>query len=224
MFEVYPEVTMGDLGTVTIERPQAEVEDVRRRPHDRRPAAPARAPGTRSSASPRKRRSRRSSTSPARSTASSSPAARRATSRSAGRGPHAAAVRGGARRRVARASRRPSRSTFPDDYHGKEVAGKTASFALTVEARVESPDLPPLDDGVRAGFGVASGLDRRPPRRDPPEPRARARAQGRVAWSRNRRSPRCARSATFTPPQSLVADGGEGDGRADGGEPARRRA
>jgi len=45
---------------------------------------------------------------------------------------------------------------FPDDYHGKEVAGKRASFALTAK-RVSAPTLPALDDAFAKGFGVASG-------------------------------------------------------------------
>jgi len=46
--------------------------------------------------------------------------------------------------------------TFPVDYHGKEVAGKTAQFSLTVKS-VEAGHLPDVDaDFVRA-FGVASG-------------------------------------------------------------------
>jgi trigger factor len=46
--------------------------------------------------------------------------------------------------------------TFPADYHGKEVAGKTAQFALTVK-EVSTPQLPPLDDAFATAFGIASG-------------------------------------------------------------------
>ena len=46
--------------------------------------------------------------------------------------------------------------TFPQDYHGKEVAGKTASFELTAK-KVSTPALPPLDEGFAKSFGVASG-------------------------------------------------------------------
>jgi trigger factor len=45
---------------------------------------------------------------------------------------------------------------FPADYHGKEVAGKTAQFTLTVNA-LEEPVLPPLDNAFASAFGVASG-------------------------------------------------------------------
>jgi trigger factor len=45
---------------------------------------------------------------------------------------------------------------FPDDYHGKEVAGKTAHFALTAKDLTE-PVLPELDDAFAHAFGVRSG-------------------------------------------------------------------
>jgi trigger factor len=46
--------------------------------------------------------------------------------------------------------------TFPADYHGREVAGKEAAFALTVH-RVEAPDVPALDADFAKAFGIASG-------------------------------------------------------------------
>jgi len=46
--------------------------------------------------------------------------------------------------------------TFPKDYHGKEVAGKTASFTLTAK-KVSTPTLPPLDEAFARSFGVESG-------------------------------------------------------------------
>lgn len=45
---------------------------------------------------------------------------------------------------------------FPDDYHSKAIAGKTAEFALTVK-KVEEPELPPLDDAFFAAYGVSEG-------------------------------------------------------------------
>jgi trigger factor len=45
---------------------------------------------------------------------------------------------------------------FPDDYHGKEVAGKQASFRLKV-AKVEEPKLPELDAEFAKTLGVADG-------------------------------------------------------------------
>jgi trigger factor len=46
--------------------------------------------------------------------------------------------------------------TFPADYHGKEVAGKTAQFALHALA-VEAPQVPALDAEFVKAFGIASG-------------------------------------------------------------------
>jgi len=45
---------------------------------------------------------------------------------------------------------------FPDDYAGKAVAGKTASFDLSVK-RVEAPRLPELDAEFAKRLGVADG-------------------------------------------------------------------
>ncbi len=46
--------------------------------------------------------------------------------------------------------------TFPADYHGKEVAGKAAQFALTVKS-VDEGKLPSVDSEFAKAFGVASG-------------------------------------------------------------------
>jgi trigger factor len=46
--------------------------------------------------------------------------------------------------------------TFPADYHGKEVAGRTAQFALTVK-QVAEPKVPALDEAFAKAFGIASG-------------------------------------------------------------------
>jgi trigger factor len=45
---------------------------------------------------------------------------------------------------------------FPDDYGGKEVAGKTASFTVTVK-KVEEPKLPEIDAEFAKSLGVADG-------------------------------------------------------------------
>ena len=45
---------------------------------------------------------------------------------------------------------------FPDDYHGKEVAGKTASFRLVLK-KTEQPELPALDADFAKALGVADG-------------------------------------------------------------------
>jgi trigger factor len=46
--------------------------------------------------------------------------------------------------------------TFPADYHGKEVAGKQAEFVLTVKG-VEAPHVPDVDAEFAKAFGIASG-------------------------------------------------------------------
>src|SRR5919206_488442 len=45
---------------------------------------------------------------------------------------------------------------FPDDYHGKEVAGKEASFEISMK-KIEQPELPPLDAEFAKQLGVADG-------------------------------------------------------------------
>jgi len=46
--------------------------------------------------------------------------------------------------------------TFPEDYHGKHVAGKTASFSVTVK-QVEVPHLPEVDAEFAKQLGIADG-------------------------------------------------------------------
>jgi trigger factor len=45
---------------------------------------------------------------------------------------------------------------FPEDYHGKDVAGKEAQFAITVK-KLEEPQLPELDADFAKALGVADG-------------------------------------------------------------------
>ena len=45
---------------------------------------------------------------------------------------------------------------FPEDYHGREVAGKTASFTLALK-QVEEPRVPELDAEFARRLGVADG-------------------------------------------------------------------
>src|SRR3954447_3566481 len=46
--------------------------------------------------------------------------------------------------------------TFPEDYHGKDVAGKTASFSVTVK-QVEVPHLPEVDAEFAKQLGIGDG-------------------------------------------------------------------
>jgi len=43
---------------------------------------------------------------------------------------------------------------FPEDYHGKDVAGKTADFMVTLK-KVEAANLPPVDDALAKSLGIA---------------------------------------------------------------------
>jgi trigger factor len=45
---------------------------------------------------------------------------------------------------------------FPEDYHGQDVAGKTAEFTLKA-TQVSKPELPELDEEFARGFGVEDG-------------------------------------------------------------------
>ena len=46
--------------------------------------------------------------------------------------------------------------SFPADYHGKDVAGKTADFTITVKT-VNWPHLPAMDDAFALSLGVTEG-------------------------------------------------------------------
>ena len=99
-FEIYPEVKVGDLAAATIERPKVAVDDADGRQDHRDPAQAAHALRRRCARGARRRppdgRLRRHA-----STASRSTAAAPRTSVRAGRGPHAARVRGRGARHVA---------------------------------------------------------------------------------------------------------------------------
>ncbi len=45
---------------------------------------------------------------------------------------------------------------FPEDYHGKDVAGKTADFMVTVQ-KIEAANLPEVDDEFAKSLGVDGG-------------------------------------------------------------------
>lgn len=45
---------------------------------------------------------------------------------------------------------------FPADYHGQDVAGKTADFLVTVK-KIEAANLPEVDDALAKSLGVAEG-------------------------------------------------------------------
>ncbi len=45
---------------------------------------------------------------------------------------------------------------FPEDYHGKDVAGKTADFLVTVK-NIEAANLPEVDEALVKSLGIADG-------------------------------------------------------------------
>lgn len=45
---------------------------------------------------------------------------------------------------------------FPEDYHGKDVAGKTADFLVTVK-KIEAAHLPEVNDELARSLGIADG-------------------------------------------------------------------
>ena len=150
IFEIYPEVKVGDLSDVTIERPQA-----RRRSRGHRADRSRCCAGSARATNPLRAAPR------PRAIASivdfTRQDGRRRVSRRAGerlrdrsrRGPDAAGVRSGRLRDERGRDARRSRSRFPADYHGKEVAGKEAEFTLTVK-RVERVSCPKSTPSSRA--------------------------------------------------------------------------
>jgi trigger factor len=153
-FEVYPEVKVGDLSAASIEQPKVEVDD----------AAVARTLEIL-----RKQRARFVAASrPARDgdrvtvdfagTTGGEPFAGGKAEGFAfvlGEGrmlpEFEAAVRG-----MAPGESKTFGVKFPDDYHGKEVAGKQAEFEITIR-NLEEPQLPALDADFAKALGVADG-------------------------------------------------------------------
>ena len=154
VFEVYPEITLGDLSAVTIDRPQVDVTDadvdrtidaLRRQHATWREATEGAADGDRVLVD---------FTGTIDGVEFPGGQARDFTI-TIGEGrmlpEFEAAVQG-----MKVGERKNFDMTFPQDYHGKEVAGKTATFDLTAK-KVSTPTLPPLDEAFAKSFGVASG-------------------------------------------------------------------
>ena len=153
-FEIYPEVKVGDLGGASIERPQVEVDDaavdktieILRKQRTRfEPAARAARDGDRLTVD-------------FRGTIDGQPfPGGEATDFvfALGEGrmlpEFEAAARG-----MSAGEEKSFDLTFPADYHGKEVAGKTATFAMTVK-KIDEPRLPELDAEFAKTLGVADG-------------------------------------------------------------------
>ena len=153
-FEIYPEVKVGDLADVTIERPQVEVDDaavdktieVLRKQRTRfEPVERAARDGDRLTVD---------FTGTIDGQVFPGGEAKDFTF-SLGEGrmlpEFDAAARG-----MAPGEQKSFALTFPADYHGKEVAGKNASFAMTLK-RIDEPRVPELDADFARALGVADG-------------------------------------------------------------------
>jgi trigger factor len=60
---------------------------------------------------------------------------------------------------------------FPEDYHGKDVAGKTADFLVTIK-KIEAAHLPEVNEALAKSLGIEDGIGRIPARRHQEKPRA----------------------------------------------------
>jgi trigger factor len=154
VFEVYPDIRLGDLSTVDIERPLADVdpEDVRRTIDVLRKQRT------------RYERAERAAATGDRAIVDFSGRIDRVEF-PGGQAKDFAIILGEARMlpefeaAIAGMSAGDKKSfglVFPADYHGKEVAGKAAEFTLTVKA-VEAPIVPAVDAEFAKTFGIASG-------------------------------------------------------------------
>jgi trigger factor len=153
VFEVYPEVKIGDLATAEVEKLTTEVT-TRHRPHAGHPAqaaphlrpAPAgrRRPGRRPRDRGLRRQDRRR-TLPGRQG--------RSFQFLVGEGQMLKefedAVRG-----MKSGESKTFPLAFPADYHGKDVAGKTADFLVTVK-KIEAAHLPEVNEALAKSLGIA---------------------------------------------------------------------
>jgi trigger factor len=153
-FEVYPEVTLGDLSAVTVRRPSVEVgeaevdktvEILRRQRVHYHPVERAAQPGD-------------SITVDYHGTIDAAPF-------EGGTGADHTTVLGQGRllkefeERVVGMKAGESSTfelTFPQDYHGKDVAGKTAQFSVALK-KVAAPHLPDIDAQFAKSLGIADG-------------------------------------------------------------------
>jgi trigger factor len=153
-FEVYPEVKVGDLAAASVERPQVEVDD---------------AAVDKTIEILRKQRTRyEPATRPSRDGDRLVVDFRGTIGGEefqGGKGENFAFMLGEGRmlpefeaaaRGMSAGEEKTFELTFPADYHGKEVAGKAASFAMTLK-RVDEPRVPEVDAEFAKTLGVADG-------------------------------------------------------------------
>ena len=153
-FEVYPEVKVGDIAATTIERPQVEVDDAA----VDKTIQILRKQRTRYEAVERAARDGDRTLVDFSGTIDGQPFAGGEAKDfvfTLGEGrmlpEFEAAARG-----MSPGEQKSFELTFPADYHGKEVAGKKASFAMTLK-RIDEPRLPELDAEFAKSLGVADG-------------------------------------------------------------------
>jgi trigger factor len=154
VFEVYPEIQLGDLGSIAIERPQVEVSaaDIDRTLNVLRQQRAVFEPITRGAQSGDR-------------VVADFTGTIDGLEFPGGQAQDFAIMLGEGRmlpefeealQGAAAGETRNFPLTFPADYHGKEVAGRVAQFALTVK-QVTAPNVPPLDSAFATAFGVKSG-------------------------------------------------------------------
>ena len=153
-FEIYPEVKVGDLAAATIERPQVEVDDAA----VDKTIEILRKQRTRFELASRPAQDEDRLTIDFRGTIDGQAFAGGEASDfvfalGAGRmlPEFEAAARG-----MSAGEEKTFELTFPADYHGKEVAGKKASFTMTLK-KIDAPVLPELDTEFAKTLGVADG-------------------------------------------------------------------
>jgi trigger factor len=154
VFEIYPEIVLGDLGSITIERPQVEVSaaDVDRTLEVLRQQRAVFEPVTRGAQVGDRALVDFTGTIDGEEFPGGQA---RDFSITVGEGrmlPEFEAALSG----LAAGESRAFSLTFPADYHGKEVAGKIAQFSMTVK-QVTAPNVPPLDTQFATAFGIKSG-------------------------------------------------------------------
>ncbi|HQR10528.1 MAG TPA: trigger factor [Casimicrobiaceae bacterium] len=154
VFEIYPEITLGDLGSIPIERPQVEVTaaDVDRTLEVLRQQRAVFEPVTRGAQAGDRALVDFTGTIDGEEFPGGQA---RDFSITLGEGrmlPEFEAALSG----LAAGESRAFSLTFPADYHGKEVAGKIAQFSMTVK-QVTAPNVPPLDTQFATAFGIKSG-------------------------------------------------------------------
>ena len=153
-FEIYPEVKVGDLGAATVERPQVTVDDAA----VDKTIEILRKQRTRYEPAERPARDGDRLTVDFRGTIDGAEFA-------GGKAENFVFTLGEGRmlpefesaaRGMSPGEEKTFELAFPADYHGKEVAGKTASFAMTVR-KIDEPRLPELDAEFAKSLGVADG-------------------------------------------------------------------